>query len=224
MKKLAVIALCALLLPFHAYAQDALQYTTMGTQQQWQSQATQQAPTGSAEKPADNAQDAEAVIDKMGDAFYINCLRKTSPDISQENLQGLCECTAKRMKVAMTPEQIQVMAQNDEAGRKALNHMLLEVYAPCMNYPVQSMVEKQCHNDPKTENLPAGIDREKICYCMALKTGQWFTGHGRELMQAVIDKDPYVYDPVGPIMDDPSFKKAAYQNLTECLVGGTPQP
>jgi hypothetical protein len=225
MKKLAAIALLILVSSYGAYAQDALQYTTMGSQQQGQqepqqqeSQPASQPAESEAPPPADAAQPG-AIIDKMADAYYINCLRKTNPNISQQNLQGLCECTAKRMKTEMTPDQIKVMAQNDEAGRQELNHMLLDVYAPCMNYPVESMVEKQCLSDPKTENLPGGLDREKICYCMAERTGQWFTGHGRELMQAVIAKDPNVYDPVGPAMDDPSFKKASYANLMSCITG-----
>jgi hypothetical protein len=230
MKKLAVIALFALLCaPLGVRAQDALQYTTVGAQHQQQSQESEEPsqppeaaqPAETTQKP-EESQDAGAVIDKMADAFYINCLRKMNPDITQQDLQGLCECTAKRMKTEMTPEQIKIMAQNDEAGRLALNHMLLDIYAPCMNYPVQSRLEKQCHSAPKAENLPAGLDWEKICYCSAVKTGQWYTSHGRELMQAVIAKNPNVYDLTGPIMDDPSFKQAAHDNLTSCIFGGSP--
>lgn len=225
MKRLGAVALFALLLsPLLANAQDALQYTTMGSQQQEQPEGSQPSgqPAGDEEMPDAKAQQPGTVIDKMADAFYINCLRKTNPDISTQNLQGMCQCAAEHMKTAMTPDQIKVMAQDNEAGRDELNHMLLDVYAPCMNYPVQSMVEKQCLNDPKTENLPGGIDREKICYCMAVKTGEWFTGHGRSLMRDVIAKDPKVYDPVGPIMEDPTFKKASYDNLAKCLAGGAP--
>jgi len=41
-------------------------------------------------------------------------------------------------------------------------------------------------------------------------------------MQAVIAKNPNVYDLTGPIMDDPSFKQAAHDNLTSCIFGGSP--
>jgi len=232
MKKLTVIALFVLLCaPFGVHAQDALQYTTVGAQHQQQSQESEESPqpaeaappTETIQKPVEGTQDADAVFEKMGDAFYISCRRQTTPDMTQEDLDGMCQCAAQQIKKkVMTQEEMKIMAQNDEAGRLALNHMLLDIYAPCMNYPVQSRLEKQCHSAPKAENLPAGLDWEKICYCSAVKTGHWYTSHGRELMQAVIAKNPNVYDLTGPIMDDPSFKQAAHDNLTSCIFGGSP--
>ncbi len=160
------------------------------------------------------------ISDDMAKAYYANCASKSDPHITPEGMRAMCACTSDKMVQTMSVEDLKTLAQNDQAGRDMLNHMLLDVYAPCMNYPVQDMLEGQCQQDMKDKPLPPGMDMGKLCHCMATKTGAWFTTNGRDLMTQVLKANPNITDPVGPVMEDPSFKKASSDYLTACLTGG----
>jgi hypothetical protein len=160
-----------------------------------------------------------AITAQMAKAYYTNCAGKGDPHITPAGMKAMCSCTSDQMVKTMSVEDIKTLAQNDQAGRDMLNHMLLDVYAPCMNFPVQDMLEGQCLQDMKDKPLPPGADMGKICHCMAAKTGGWFTTNGRSLMAQVLKANPDITDPVGPVMEDASFKKASSDNLSSCLSG-----
>ena len=223
MKKFITLTIAlTLFVPAAARAQTAVPYTTM--QQPADTSAPAEAPVVD---PAPLAAPAAApsgghtpITDDMAKAYYANCAGKSDPHITPEGMKAMCSCTSDKMVQTMSVEDLKTLAQNDQAGRDMLNHMLLDVYAPCMNFPVQDMLEGQCLQDMKGKPLPAGADMGKICHCMATKTGSWFTTNGLDLMAQILKANPDITDPVGPVMEDASFKKASSDNLNSCLLGG----
>lgn len=163
---------------------------------------------------------AQTPINKdMANAYYENCVAKQDPRMTPDSQQGMCACTSVKMMEALTAEDIAVMGQNDQTGRNMLNKMLLDVYAPCMQYPVEDMVTASCLNDDKIDMMGLKMDRNKLCGCMAEKTGAWFSDSGRELMAELIAADPNITDPISPVIDSRAFKEASYDSLVACMNG-----
>ncbi len=162
----------------------------------------------------------QTVISKeMANAYYNSCLSKPDPRMKPETQAALCACTSAQMTEKMSVEDVQVMGQNNQAGRDKLNFMLINVYAPCMSFPVSDMVEDSCLKDEKISMMQLKGSRPALCHCMGTKTGTWFTGAGRQLMAEVLKKNQNISDPVSPVMDTPAFQKASYDNLVSCLNG-----
>jgi len=152
-------------------------------------------------------------------AYYTNCKAQSDPRLRTETQEALCACTAAQMMQKMTVEDVHMMAGNNQAGRLALNKMLLEVYAPCMNFPVQDMIYDECMNDEKVDMAGLNMDKTILCGCMGEKTGVWMATSGRALMSQILARTPNITDPIGPVMEDKTFRKQAYQNMMACMSG-----
>src|SRR5690606_17950523 len=126
-----------------------------------------------------------AVSKEMANAYYNDCAAKADPRFSPDSLSAFCSCTSVQIMEKMSVEEVQTMGQNTQEGRNMLNKMLLDVYAPCMQYPVEDMVAGECLTDKKVETLGWQGDKRALCGCMAAKTGAWFSTAGRDLMTDV---------------------------------------
>lgn len=152
-------------------------------------------------------------------AYYKNCKAQNDPRLRPETQEALCACTAVQMIEKMSVEEVQTMASNDQSGRISLNKMLVEVYAPCMNFPVQDMIADECMNDPKVDMAGLKMNKSVLCNCMGEKTGAWMATVGRSLMAQILTQNPNITDPIGPVMEDKSFRQQAYQNMMACMSG-----
>lgn len=159
---------------------------------------------------------ATAITKDIANAYYQNCMAQKDARITPEGQEALCSCTAARMTETMTVEDIQTMGRNDRQGREKLNDMLVNVYGPCMKYPVQDLVAAQCVSDPKIDMMNLRMDRGALCTCMGEQAGAWFSTKGNEMISRLLEMDPNLTDPIGPIMDSSDFKRASYNSLLAC--------
>ncbi len=163
---------------------------------------------------------AQTPIDnRTSTVFYQNCLEKRDARMTEESQAEFCACSATEMQNSMSVEEIQTMFAQSQEGRNMLNKMLVQVYAPCMNYPVQDMIEMSCRTDPKVAALKLKGDISDLCYCMGKETGKWFAENGPPLLFALLKKDPNITDPITPIMESHVVKKESYNFLMSCADG-----
>ncbi|MCB9991717.1 MAG: hypothetical protein H6867_10190 [Rhodospirillales bacterium] len=147
--------------------------------------------------------------------FYYACKSKQDPRMSPETQDAMCACNAAMMVEHMSVEDVMTMKEQSQAGRDMLNKMLLEVYTPCINYPVQDLVQAECMRNPNMAR--AGGSLEQVCACAAEKTAQWFAKDGKTLMRQILERTPNILDPIEPIMESRDFKGASYSNMMACL-------
>lgn len=153
----------------------------------------------------------------QANAYYKNCVAQSDPRLSQKSQEALCSCTSAMMTQQMSVEDIQTMGQNTQAGRDALNKMLLDVYAPCMQFPVEDLVATECLKDEKISMMGLKSDRRALCGCIAARTGAWLKSTGRSIMSGLIGRNANITDPISPVMDSPEFRSASYDNLVSCM-------
>jgi hypothetical protein len=159
------------------------------------------------------------ISNATSEAFYGNCLKRRDPRMSEESQTEFCACSATQMQQSMTMEEAQTMFQQSQEGRDMLNKMLVTVYAPCMDMPVQDIVELECRSDPKVKALNLKGNPSDLCYCMGKETGKWFAANGPYLIAALLKKDPNITDPITPIMESHVLKKESFQFLMQCANG-----
>lgn len=160
-----------------------------------------------------------AVSREAANAYYQNCMAKDDPRMTDLAQEGLCSCTAARMMTALTMEDIAAMTPEPGLGRIPFNKMLTEVYGPCMQYPVEDQLNKECMNDTKVNQF-ALRDQGALCRCMAGRSGQLLSTEGAVIMRDVLARNPNLADPMDAILSNASFRQRAYENLYSCLHAG----
>lgn len=159
---------------------------------------------------------AEAVSKDFADAYYQNCMGKPNPILSDKTKDMLCTCTAARMMKSLTREEMQTMTQDDEAGRLALNKMLIEVYTPCMEFPIRDLVYDNCVKNKS--NVPNFKNFEGLCGCMASETAEYVAKEGPQTIRNALKENPFISDPMGPLMTSPEFQKASQDFTMSCMM------
>ena len=161
--------------------------------------------------------EATPISDESSEAFYHSCVAKRDPRMTEDHQKEFCACSAVKMQEQMTREETQTMFQPGEEGRAMLNKMLTYVYAPCMRYPVQDLIQAQCMKDPKVASLSEDNTPEELCACMGEETGKWFAANGTRLLGRILARSPNIQDPITPIMESNYVKKNSYQFLIRCV-------
>lgn len=159
---------------------------------------------------------ATPVSDQTANQYYTNCSKQNDPRMSNKSLDSMCACNAAMMKKNFTMEDMQLMVAQTPESRIALNKMLINVYAPCMNFPVNDLLYNNCKNERKLQIFGSMFDVDSFCSCVSKNTSDWLTTEGRALMSDIIKNDPNIFDPIGPVMEHPKFLAEAKRNQKIC--------
>lgn len=165
------------------------------------------------------AQAQTPVSKDQANAYYANCVEnaaKTEQRFSPQSQQEFCACTAARLTQYFYIEDMQIMtSQTHPNARKALNKMIVNVYAPCMEGPTREYHYAQCIENPQTASISGNPDQ--LCACAADAIGQHLRTHGARLFQDILAKDPNIVDPMSALYGDKEFQSFAQQRLMSCL-------
>ena len=151
--------------------------------------------------------------------YYYNCKANQDPRMSAASQDAMCACNAAMMQRNFTMEDMQLMLEDSYESRQALNAMLLNVYAPCINFPLHDLLFDNCMSDRKVQRMRSTLPVEKFCGCVAENTSEWMANEGRNIMVDVIEQNPNIYDPIEPIMNHKDFLAEAMRNRTVCAGG-----
>ncbi len=158
-----------------------------------------------------------SISKEMGNQYFDSCIAKEDPRLTEGSQAALCSCTTVKMMETMSVEDIQIMAQQSQAGRNKLNYMLINVYAPCMLYPVTDLVTEECLKDPKMGVMLLKMDKDLICGCIAEMTGEWLSVNSGDIIERLLKEDPNLNDVISPIMESSEFRAQSYTNLVACM-------
>lgn len=151
---------------------------------------------------------ATPISDQFTKSFYGNCLNKSDPNITSETLDIFCQCNAMHMQKYLTMEDMQEMSNPDpQRARIAANKILLDVYAPCMEFPVRDLLFNTC----RKRGAPAAA-----CECLSREMGKYTAKTAQQTLYDILQKQPYITDPMGPIVNSPAFKKREQSVAQEC--------
>lgn len=158
---------------------------------------------------------ATPVNKEMANSFFNTCTQSAMPYVSDETKQYMCACQAAKMQENLTIEDIKSMAQQSQAGRNATNKMILNVYAPCIEYPARDYHYTTCMNDPKNKNLTS--NPQGLCACSANQIATYLRQNAQKEFTRILNRTPNVTDPMTALYNDPAFMQFAQGKLMACI-------
>lgn len=151
--------------------------------------------------------------------YYGNCVTeaaKTEQRFSVNSQKMFCGCTAAKMTESFTLEDMAAMTDpNNPNARTALNKMIVNIYAPCMEAPTRDYHYSTCISNPQVKIL--GGNAERVCSCSADKIAQHLKNNGARMFQDILARSPDIVDPMQALYEDPQFQQFAQAQLTSCL-------
>jgi hypothetical protein len=144
--------------------------------------------------------------------YIQSCLKNSEADTSTNaNTKTIfCQCTAQFMQRNLTMEDLKAMGGKGQTQRNAMNKMVTGVYAPCMEFPVRDMIQKQCMTDVK---------QPPVCQCLSKNMAAYTAKSAQTTLGKVLAKTPNAFDPMGAIIDSPEFQAQQKQITMQCLTG-----
>ena len=160
---------------------------------------------------------ATPITKDMANSYYNNCIsKKGDQKLTKESQDFLCSCTAAQMMDSMSVEDVQAMSTQDQrTARRAFNKMLINVYAPCMEYPAKDHYYNTCLSNPQTKKL--GGNPEKLCGCMSDKVATHLKQNGKELFTGILKRNPNVTDPMAALEADKQFQNYVGKQALSCV-------
>lgn len=157
-----------------------------------------------------------AVTKETANAYFTNCLNQPSPTgMSDQTKQYMCACTAARMQQSMTVEDIRTMAQQSQAGRNATNKMIINVYAPCIEYPARDHYYSTCMSNPQSQNLTKNV--QGMCTCLGNQVSGYLKQNAQKEFSRILKRTPNITDPMQALTSDPAFTQFAQSKMTGCI-------
>ena len=152
------------------------------------------------------------INNEFAQTFYSNCLAQNGRGMTNDTKDIFCSCAAYQMQQSLNIEDIQQLNSPDaKLQRMASNKIILDVYAPCMEFPVRGLIFNNC----KKQNAP-----QAACECLANKMGKYTAGSAQQLLYDVLERNPHITDPMGPIVNSPAFQKKQQEIAMECAKSG----
>lgn len=159
---------------------------------------------------AQNAIAQTPVNDQMIQNYYGSCVQQPSQTMDAQTLSQFCQCTAAHIQKNISFEDIQAQSKNDQTARNALNKIVTQVYAPCIQYPVAALVAKQCAANPQTAQNPA------LCTCSSTQLAAYTQREAPQQLAALFAQNPNITDPSTAFMSTPQYQAAEKQIAEIC--------
>lgn len=153
------------------------------------------------------------VTNEMAVKYYDQCLGNAAKDgtMFEANAKNFCECTAQKMKSTLSQEELQALQGQDQSARNVINKILIYVNGPCMQYPINDLVLRKCMQD---------IGNERTCTCLSGGISTYLAKEAPRMLADVLDRDPNITDPLGALMNSPSYKIQENKIALQCASGG----
>lgn len=159
-------------------------------------------------------------MESVAKRYNENCLKKKSEIVKGDDLRMLCACTASKMQEKMTIEEIQTMTQDTPEGQVQRNRMVIDVYAPCMEYPSRALLMNQCAayqaNLKKTQGGLA-INGEAICGCLAQNMAAYVAVNAQPVLAQKLAANPNDMDPLSEFLNSPEYQSQVNATFNGCI-------
>lgn len=147
--------------------------------------------------------------------YFLNCKATPDPRFSEEAQAQFCGCTASQMLTDFTVEDMQLInTPNDPKARGAVNKLMINIYAPCIQFPAKEYHYQTCVKEPKTKILG---NPERLCACAADQVAGYLQSNSKNLLRNILRRDPNILDPMQAIYSDAEFQKFAQSRLAGCI-------
>lgn len=150
--------------------------------------------------------------------YFARCMGVPAPDQDYDSHGNMCMCQAAHMPSALTADEMQVMATGEGKTKIRRKKLFLDVYAPCMEFPVRSIALQNCYDDQTVRAVVSTQNAyEGACKCVASAMGKYARDYGRPQLAVMLINNDLLEDYVGAIMDSFDYKMELSDAQNKCL-------
>jgi len=158
---------------------------------------------------------ATTITKDMANAYFQDCASKPAQGMSADNHKLMCACTAAKMMESMSVEDIKGMSVGDQNSRYILNRMIVDVYAPCIDFPAREHYYNTCISNPDT--LKMTRNPQKVCGCLGDEMASYLKANSQNVFRDILSRNPNAQDPMSALTSDENFQGFAQKKLVGCL-------
>ena len=158
-----------------------------------------------------------ALTNEDANAYFDKCIKDGLPVGGEDDLMSFCACTSAFLKESMTQQDMEILYEKSERGKKAWHKMVVAVYGPCIEYPVTAQVHEQCISDKGYYGLIS--DMYGFCACTTDAVRKFSTLYAPDLLDKLLTQNPYKQDPLYAYTDSPEFKYELQKAKAACTAG-----
>ena len=154
---------------------------------------------------------ATPINNTMADKFYLNCVAGGQQEgtMSQPDIEKYCACTSNNMQRVVSVKELGAIGKDTPEGRAILNKVIVQVNAPCSEFPISAMVQKEC--------IAKG-NSQRICGCLSVGVGKFLSQKSENWLGEILTKNPNTANPMAPIYENPEFIQAQQQIGMSCAM------
>jgi hypothetical protein len=154
-------------------------------------------------------------MESFAERYNQNCLKKTDAVLKGEPLRMLCACSASKLQETMTVDEVKLMMTDTPEGLAQRNRMAINVYAPCMEYPVRAMLYHNCAENKDV--LSKYKNADQICTCMADDMADFTQKNGPDMLRQNLAANPNDPDPLSGLMQGKAFQDRTQASFLACV-------
>lgn len=145
--------------------------------------------------PQDYGNDGKPLTPKiMANNYYKQCNKVNSYFLGPDEQNILCSCSAAKMSEMLTVQEFKDLGKPNLKGKDARGKMLAYAYAPCMEYAVKDVVQRDCMAHKDLREIVVG--KSKICGCVINKYNTFLNENGTHIIMSALHYDPMTMNPL----------------------------
>ncbi len=99
--------------------------------------------------------------------FFEKCMSEDQDVFVESEREILCSCTAAKMSENLTIEDFQALYKKSNPGREARGKTVAFAHLPCMQYVLDTKINRECRKLPLVKRLISG--KNTLCSCTRRK-------------------------------------------------------
>ncbi len=154
------------------------------------------------------------ITPQIAQTYYQQCLMAPSnPPLSASTRDIFCQCTAMYVQKNISYEEMGLANQASATGHAIQQKILLQVYAPCMEFPVRELIQGECAANQALAAQP------HICPCVSKNMAKYTAQSAQANLGAMLKTGQALGDPMNALLDSPEYQKAQQDVAMKCMTG-----
>lgn len=147
----------------------------------------------------------------MANDYYKVCVKEESLVYEDEEKELLCACKSANMSEHLTVEEFRNLDSKGVNGREARGKAIAFGVTPCIEFVLDSKVERDCMNSNRLKDMIFG--KRKVCGCATNHFKNVITETGTYHIMEAVKYDPMTLNPM-----EHYFVQPAYFNQLDALI------
>ncbi len=147
----------------------------------------------------------------MSKYFFKQCLASESLVLNDKEKELLCACQSSNMSENLTVEEFKLLEVDSIPGRNARGKAIAFGFTPCMEYVLDSKINRDCMKSEKISDVIFG--KKRMCGCTTNRFKSIITNNGTYFIMDAVKHEPMNLNPL-----EHYFRQDTYFSTLEFLV------